>query len=437
MDESQYRLKGINKLGRSYFIMLSSIIFLLLTSQVIVHYIINSQSQDAELINVAGRQRMLSQAIVKQKLAAQEATSPHTDLEILIEDFLSTHQQLSGGKYESNTEFNTEQINRKYDTLETAISVYRRLNTGEATDLELYEASELFLHVMNSIVAEYQYISESKLSQLRWIEVVLFAVTILTLFLEYRYLFIPLRRNLILKNQELEEKALLLEESNKFKSGLLINLDHEFRTPINAIENFTLFLKDAKNQEQKDEYSESIIRNTQRLFNTLSSIVNISRYSPEKEYNQNEEVTISSLFEELAKLHLTNSPYIIKVNDNLVIKSNLELIRTLFTHLLINSAKFSSGEKPIQVLNHFSDDTLTLVVLDEGIGISAEYIPEVTKAFTQESTGLTRKYEGMGLGLAISYQICKILGYQLEIKSEKGVGTEVSVHIPFSKVKEH
>lgn len=436
MVESQYRLKGINKLGRSYFIMLSSIIFLLLTSQVIVHYIINSQSQDAELINVAGRQRMLSQAIVKQKLAAQEAISPSTDLEILIEDFLSTHQQLSGGKYQSNTEFNTEQINRKYDTLKSAVSVYKRLSTGDVTDAELYEASELFLPVMNSIVAEYQHISETKLSRLRWIEVVLFAITILTLFLEYRYLFIPLRRNLIQKNQELEQKALLLEESNKFKSGLLINLDHEFRTPINAIENFTFFLKDENNQEQKDEYSESIIRNTQRLFNTLSSIVNISRYSPDKNYNQNEEITLQLLFEEIAKQYLPNRHCLIKTEKGLVIESNQELIRTLFTHLLINSGKFSSGEKPIQVLNHFSDETLTLIVLDEGIGISAEYIPEATKAFTQESTGLTRKYEGMGLGLAISYQICKILGYQLEIKSEKGVGTEVRVHIPLSKVKE-
>jgi signal transduction histidine kinase len=106
-------------------------------------------------------------------------------------------------------------------------------------------------------------------------------------------------------------------------------------------------------------------------------------------------------------------------------------VRRIVSNLLDNALKFTPEGGRVTVRARIDDaETAIVEVEDTGVGIGEEALSTVFEAFKQESEGLTREYEGAGLGLSIVHELVETLGGQIEVDSEKGVGTCITVHLP-------
>ena len=95
-----------------------------------------------------------------------------------------------------------------------------------------------------------------------------------------------------------------------------------------------------------------------------------------------------------------------------------------------NAVKFTPEGKNIYLDIEYTGGSLSVKVKDEGIGISKEYQKRLFEKFSQEDASITRKYGGTGLGLAISSELVNLLGGELKVRSEVGVGSEFYFSIP-------
>ena len=105
----------------------------------------------------------------------------------------------------------------------------------------------------------------------------------------------------------------------------------------------------------------------------------------------------------------------------------------ILNNLIGNAIKYSEKGR-IQVDVSQEGKWLNILVKDQGIGISPEFLEKVFDPFEQESTGNGRKFDGTGLGMTITNSLVKMLGGSIQIDSEKGNGTTVIVQIPLSEI---
>jgi len=118
---------------------------------------------------------------------------------------------------------------------------------------------------------------------------------------------------------------------------------------------------------------------------------------------------------------------VIKKADNCAIYSDETIIDQIFDNLLNNAVKFTKqGEISINI---FPDNFNHLVVEinDTGVGISEEYMSNLFKPFLQEESGYARRFEGNGLGLALTKKYCDLTNIEITVESKKGYGTKVTL----------
>ncbi|HOZ15442.1 MAG TPA: PAS domain S-box protein [Tenuifilaceae bacterium] len=252
----------------------------------------------------------------------------------------------------------------------------------------------------------------------------------------------------ITKRKEFEKEILFAkskaEESDKLKSAFLSNLSHEIRTPLNAIIGFSSLLTDNDlSFGERRNISEIIYRNSNDLLRLIENLIEISEIETgqlmikKKEFSVN--AMMSDLYRQLieedkkatnVKLSLRKEIY----GDDLVIFSDQTRVQQVLFQLLTNSCKFTENGF-IEFGYSLKDEaTLMFYVVDSGIGIEPEKQALVFNPFRQVDDSNTRRYGGMGLGLAISKHIVEKLGGKIWINSTPKSGTSVYFTIPFIPV---
>jgi CheY-like chemotaxis protein/two-component sensor histidine kinase len=144
---------------------------------------------------------------------------------------------------------------------------------------------------------------------------------------------------------------------------------------------------------------------------------------------------ITHLF--LAKSSQKNISLILDIDESVppVINTDPLRIKQVIANLLSNAVKFSDIGKNIKVSISYKNELLRVGVADEGKGIAKDKLKHIFEAFNQEDTTITRAYGGTGLGLSISSKLIKLLGGDLKVKSELGVGSEFYFSIPAKTAK--
>ncbi len=229
------------------------------------------------------------------------------------------------------------------------------------------------------------------------------------------------------------------EEINRIKSNFFSNMSHELRTPLVGIIGFSdMLLDEIKNKEQK-EFVESIHESGNRLLKTLNTILNISKLEAEKVKLQLQTLNI---YEEVN--------YAVESNRNNALSKKLDLIfscydkelfaeidkkifRAVINNLINNAIKFTDkGSVSINITPKVKDskDFIIIDIVDTGIGISPEHYKIIFDEFRQGSEGLSRSFEGVGLGLTIAKRFIKLLNGEISVSSELGKGSVFSVEIP-------
>jgi len=226
-------------------------------------------------------------------------------------------------------------------------------------------------------------------------------------------------------------------KANKAKSEFLANMSHEIRTPLNAVLGFIDLLKEESYDSRTLEYINIIDESSKGLLQIIEDILDFSKIESGKididkiDFNlKNELSVISHLFQ--AKCSQSNINFSVIFDDNLPIAINTDSLRVkqVIANLISNAIKFTKAHKNIVVKFEYKDGFLKISVKDEGKGIAKDKIEHIFQAFEQEDSSTTREYGGTGLGLSISSELVKLLGGELKVKSELGVGSEFYFSIP-------
>lgn len=221
------------------------------------------------------------------------------------------------------------------------------------------------------------------------------------------------------------------EQSDKLKDAFIANISHEIRTPLNVILGYSnLIMTEFRARIREDEiaFFESIERGGQRLMRTVEHILNISSIQVGSFELRPEAIELNS---RIQKLILDLQSFATEKGLSLELHSECEqayvhadryCIDQALTNLIDNAIKFTNrGGVTIRV--YAMDQRIGIDVTDTGIGISSEYLPKVFNVFSQEITGYTRPFEGLGLGLALTRRYIEMNGGSVTVKSRKGVGT--------------
>lgn len=244
------------------------------------------------------------------------------------------------------------------------------------------------------------------------------------------------------KELEIELKLALTKanEINVFKTHLLGNLNHEIRTPMNSIIGFAQIMAEEATDDDIVEMSNKIVKSSHRLLNTLNSIIELSDLESQRIKVRETDINIPNFVRYLDYSYRSianekNLKLEIELEkEDLVINSDEKLLEQVLRNLIDNAIKYtehgvitiSASEYVDSTFNHFC----AIRVKDSGIGIPEKNRNIIFDAFRQLSEGVTRRYEGTGLGLTIAQKMILLLDGKLEVLSNIGEGSTFSVLLP-------
>jgi signal transduction histidine kinase len=229
-----------------------------------------------------------------------------------------------------------------------------------------------------------------------------------------------------------------LVERERVQADLVANVSHEFRTPLNIIGGYAQLLLEGTFGSIPEE-AIPVLRTLTDTNRSLGELVNnflqYARADAGASGLQSDTLTTSQLAQELRRLGtalLEEKPVAFKVNIDgapQAFLSDSVKLRTILRNLIVNAAKFTTeGEVALEISEH--DAMLVFRVRDTGPGIPADQLETVFEPFRQLDSSSTRTHGGVGLGLALSRKLARLLGGKLEVESSLGVGSVFTLSIP-------
>ncbi|MDA1280200.1 MAG: ATP-binding protein [Chloroflexi bacterium] len=238
--------------------------------------------------------------------------------------------------------------------------------------------------------------------------------------------------------EQLDTQNKELHEANAAKSRFLSTVSHELKTPLTIISGFIDLLADDGDQSNSEhvEALDIMRKNSTRLALLINDVLDISRMDAGKLHIEPSVFLLNDLITELQKSfgHLYESKDqtlgITIPQSNIWLEADRNRIAQLATNLLSNAHKYSGTGCKIQLSVSVEDDNLTVLIEDEGIGISPGDQKQLFTAFFRADNEVAREVGGTGLGLVIARSIAELHGGSLWLNSIENQGTTVGFRIP-------
>lgn len=227
-----------------------------------------------------------------------------------------------------------------------------------------------------------------------------------------------------------------LNKIEVIQKDFINNVSHEMKTPVSSIKGFAQLLKQADlTEEEKQEYIDIIVEESNRLLNISTSILKLSKLQNKEKLNNKVNVDIAAQIEKVVNL-LENRllQKNIKVTTNLsrtIIYGDEELLYQVWMNLIDNSIKFTKENGNIDISIKKSGNKAEISIKDNGIGMTEEEKKKVFERFYQVDK--SHYSEGSGLGLSIVQKIINLSDGSIRIESKKGEGSNFIVELPYEK----
>ncbi|MFC5624353.1 PAS domain S-box protein [Algoriphagus winogradskyi] len=235
------------------------------------------------------------------------------------------------------------------------------------------------------------------------------------------------------------------EKSKRAKEIFFANMSHEIRTPMNAIVGMGEQLAKISQNDQQTKYIKAIQNSASHLMVVIKDILDLSKLEAGK-------MTIESIGFKPKNIvdhvfAMMNDKAEMKGLDFAILNFDSRIkevligdpirISQILLNLLSNAVKFTEKGKVYITCDLISENNqkqeIKFTVVDTGIGMEESFIKSNFEKYVQEDTTITRKYGGTGLGLSISKELTQLMGGEMQIESEKGVGTKISVKLALLK----
>jgi signal transduction histidine kinase len=227
---------------------------------------------------------------------------------------------------------------------------------------------------------------------------------------------------------------------SRAKSRFLAAMSHELRTPLNAVIGFSEAISAEPfgplGDEKYADYAKCINDSGAHLLSLINDILDLSRLDENAMALDEDIVILASLAEESVRMvrrqaeHAGVALTVDLPADLPDLRADARRLRQVLLNLLANAVKFTPEGGAVHLSAAHEEDGLSIAISDTGIGIDSENIPKALERFGQVDDRLGRRFEGSGLGLPLSRSLMEAHGGTLELDSEPGRGTTVTVTLP-------
>ncbi len=243
------------------------------------------------------------------------------------------------------------------------------------------------------------------------------------------------------QHQELTRLNAELDQAGKLRDQFLANVSHELRTPLNSVIGFsdlllTMASPDSPLTDTQRDYLETIARNGRHLLDFINELLDLSKIAAGHMQLTLEPLALDALFHEVAdtvraqldarKHKLAIEP----LRDTVIVTADRGRLRQVLLNLLSNAIKFTTDGGRITLSAQLAGDRVRVAVSDSGIGIAPDDQQKLFREFVQLDGSASRRYEGTGLGLALSKRLVELHGGAIGVESQLGKGSTFWFTVP-------
>jgi len=245
-------------------------------------------------------------------------------------------------------------------------------------------------------------------------------------------------------SRDVTERSRLERELSELRGGIqdsgaqesfLTNVTHEFRTPLSSIIGFAELLKEEVAEGQRQAL-ETISQSGEQLLSTLTSVLEYSAAgAAPAEGRRKRTNVVPPVVAEVERYRKVAREkeitlQLVTDSDHVYALADQDAVSRIADQLLSNAVKFTRPGGCVTAAVLEDAGHALLRVSDTGIGISESFLPRIFEPFRQESSGLAKKYEGVGIGLALVNRLAEGFGGRISVDSTPGKGSVFSVRLP-------
>ncbi|WP_299617356.1 ATP-binding protein [uncultured Tenacibaculum sp.] len=425
-------------MNKRYVIGICITVLVLGINQIFIQYWLKQKKTDANTINVAGKQRMLSQRITNEFCAIDRGAKSDEFLIELLDQWKNAHQLLISRSTKSTVVSGDIKVTselKKLDKYIRFIEEETKLLGESKLNLEtITQNQNSFLSEMDAIVKILEKNSDKKLRFIVQIEYLLFFLALLILILEVYFIYRPIEKemkasSLILeeKNEKLNHAFEKIKVKNKELNEITYIASHDLQEPLRTVSSMVDMLS-TRYKESFDEQGKMMLgfieSATSRMRNLVKDLLEYSVLGQNRELS---EVDCNEILNDVKQ----DLDHTISQNNTIITWGNLPVLtaykselRLLFQNLISNAIKFQHpGNQPkIEITSESSGEYWKFKVSDNGIGIKEKYKEKIFSIFKRIHS--KEEYEGTGIGLSHCKKIVDMHDGKLWVESEEGEGSD-------------